>query len=157
VATAKGVLVSQGWKRTPTVGEWTILLPPGFETIDNGDSWQAHSGKRVIYVSSLRVGNPDSTRIPAAALRATAARTFPKEPTRRFSHEHGAVCGDAETRPEREAWQLKGFMCADGVVATCIADYPHADDEPWAVAMWESLDHPQVDEAAQQGDEADER
>jgi hypothetical protein len=41
-------------------------------------------------------------------------------------------------------------MCADGVVATCVADYPDSQDEVWAVAMWQSLDHPLVDEAAQQ-------
>jgi hypothetical protein len=138
----KGVPVTQSWRRTPTVGEWTILQPPEFQTIDNGDSWQTYSGGRVFYVSSLRVGDPGASRTPAAALRATAARTLPKQAARRLSHEHGAVCGDAEIRPEGKAWQLKGFMCADGVVATCVADYPSQDDEAWAVAMWESLDHP---------------
>ncbi len=138
----KDVLVTQGWRRTPTVGEWTILLPPEFETIGNGDSWQAHSGGRVFYVSSLRAGNRGASRTPAAALRATAVRTFPKQVARRLNHEHGTVCGDAEIRPENQAWQLKGFMCADGVVASCVADYRDPDDEAWAVSMWESLDHP---------------
>ena len=134
-------LVTDGWKRTPTVGEWTILLPPAFETIDNGDSWQAYSGERVIYVSSLLVSDPGAPPIPAAELRVTVARAFSEQATRRLSHEHGAVGGDAEIRAEGKAWQLKGFMCADGVVATCVADYANPQDEAWAVAMWESLDH----------------
>jgi hypothetical protein len=136
------VVVTQDWKRTPTVGEWTILLPPTFETIDNGDSWQAYSGQRVFYVSSLRVGQPGAPRTPAEVLRVTAARSLSGRAARRLSHEHRVVAGDAEIRAEGKAWQLKGFMCADGVVATCVADYANPDDEAWAVAMWESLDHP---------------
>jgi hypothetical protein len=134
--------LTAGWSRTSTIGEWTILLPPAFETIDNGDSWQAYSGDRVIYVSSLRVGESGGQPTPAKTLRETARRTLPEPPFHRISHEHGAVCGDADIRREGRLWRLKGFMCAEGVVATCVADYPSQPDEAWAVAMWESLDHP---------------
>ena len=134
--------LTSGWQRTPTVGEWTILLSPAFKTIDNGDSWQAYSGDRVIYVSSLCVGDPNGRRTPAKALRAAAARTFTEPNLRRLSHDHGAVYGDAEIRLEGTVWRLRGHMCADGVVATCVVDYPRQQDEAWAVATWESLDHP---------------
>ncbi len=126
----------------PTTGDWTIAVPPEFELIDNGDSWQAHSGNRVVYVSSIAVRDAGGEVTPADALRATATRTFGESGSERLSYSEGTLRGEAEVRRESGHWQLKGFMCARGTVATCVVDYGDPQDKAWAVATWQSLKHP---------------
>jgi hypothetical protein len=117
-------------------GGWTFIVGPEFEVLDNGESVQAVHGSRVAYVSSLRVGRPDAT-IPAAQLRATAARSF--GPGERLSHIGESVVGDAELFLDGKIWRLRGTMCARGTVATCMLDLPTLDEQDWAVSLWRSL------------------
>lgn len=126
----------------PTTGEWTIALPPGFEHVDNTDSWQAFSGNRVVYVSSIAVGGTDSEVTPADAVHATVARSLAQSTGERHSHAAGTLLGEAEVTREGEQWRLKGYMCAAGTVATCVVDYADEPDAPWAIATWRSLEHP---------------
>ena len=57
-------------KRCKATGQWTVEVPKDFSEIDNGNSWQAHSGSRVVYISSLEVSNLGAPT-PAASLCAT--------------------------------------------------------------------------------------
>jgi len=117
-------------------GGWTLLVGPGFEVRDNGDSVQAVAGDRIVYLSSLRIGAPGAA-VPAARIRAlVAARLGPGE---RLSHVGPSVQGDAEIRSKGDAWQLTGSMCADGTVATCVIDFRASSDRSWAISVWQSL------------------
>ena len=122
--------------RVAATGGWTFLIGREFERLDNGDSVQAVHDTRVVYVSSLRVGKSDRLP-PAAELRAAAARRL--GPGERVVHTGRSVQGDAEIRQERDAWRLRGTMCADGTVATCAIDFQSPEDRSWAVEVWKSL------------------
>jgi hypothetical protein len=126
--------------RVGTTGEWTIAVAPGFRQIDNGDSWQAYQGERVVYVSSIVVRDAGGSKTPAESLCATAARTLDPE-TDRFRHSGPNARGEAQIKREADHWQLKGFMCVAGILATCVIDYASGDEE-WAIATWRSLEHP---------------
>jgi hypothetical protein len=121
---------------TPT---WTISVPVDFAEIHNGDSWQAHAGSRVVYVSSMKVTNGE-TPVPAAALLATAARKLaPASDAERHRRDEADVQGDAQVISMAAGLELKGFACADGSVATCLIHFDQLDDREWAVTTWRSL------------------
>jgi hypothetical protein len=122
--------------KVSATGGWIFIIGAEFEVVDNGDSVQAVHGGRVAYVSSLRVGRPD-VLIPAAQLRATAARSF--RSGERFSHVAESVEGDAELFLDGAIWRLRGTMCASGTVATCMIDLPGFDEQEWAMSVWRSL------------------
>jgi hypothetical protein len=117
-------------------GRWAFLVGAEFEVVDNGDSVQAVHGERVVYVSSLSVGSVGGL-VPAGQIRAGAASRFGSG--ERFSHVGESVQGDAELFLDGGIWHLRGTMCADGTVATCMIDLPTTDDLDWAVAVWQSL------------------
>lgn len=124
-------------QRIRVKGDWTILVEPDFEFIDNGDSWQAHKGERVVYVSSIRVTDEHGRRVPAEALLAGTANSLGTGKRIRFSE--GDVCGEAEIKPSETGSQLMGFMCAHGTVATCVIDFEEEQDVHWATSTWRSL------------------
>ena len=122
--------------RCVTAGSWTFVIGSEFELIDNGDSVQAAHEDRVVYVSALRV-RTSARSVSAAELRAAAASQLGSG--ERVSHVGSSEQGDAEIRPEGDAWCLCGTMCADGSVVTCLIDYVDARDRDWAVSVWSSL------------------
>jgi hypothetical protein len=124
-------------KKVSATGGWTFVVEPQFEVLDNGDSVQAVHGDRIVYVSSLRVGRPEAP-LPAAQLRVTAARGFIGL-GEHLAHVGDSVQGDAEVFPNGDAWCLRGTMCADGTVATCVIDFRNRDEQTWAVSVWRSL------------------
>src|SRR5262245_30722659 len=128
--------MASGRTKVSATGDWTFVVGSEFEVIDNGDSVQAVDGRRIVYVSSLRVGGPEAV-VPAAQLRATAARRFGTG--ERFAHVGESVEGDAEAFLEGGTWHLRGIMCADGTVATCFIDFPTSAELGWALAVWKSL------------------
>jgi hypothetical protein len=134
---------SQGedWSRTGTMGAWSVLLAPGFRTIDNGDSWQAYRDSRVVYVSSLAVEEPDGSKTPKEAIRVAATRRFALPEPEWLIRDNPRLCGVAEIAPDGAVLRLKGFMCVDGSIATCVIDYAEQRDKDWAIRTWESLEH----------------
>ena len=126
--------------RVPTTGRWSISISRSFRLIDNGDSWQAYEGERVVYVSSIAIQDAGGSPTPPEALCVTAARAC-GENSERHSHSAETVRGAAEIRREADHWQLKGSMCATGTVASCVIDYPNSQDKDWALAVWKSLEH----------------
>lgn len=126
--------------RVPTTGGWSISLPRSFRLIDNGDSWQAHEGELVVYVSSIAVQDAGGCPTAPESLCATATRALSEE-SERHSYSSEAARGVAEIRRQQEHWQLKGFMCAPGTLATCLIDYPNPQDTEWALSVWRSLEH----------------
>jgi hypothetical protein len=128
--------MATGKMKVSAMGGWTFVVGSEFEVLDNGDSVQAVDGKRIVYVSSLRVGKPEAP-VRAARLRATAAGQFGTG--ERFSHVGESVQGDAEASFEGATWHLSGTMCADGTVATCLIDFPTSEGLAWAIAVWKSL------------------
>jgi len=119
-----------------TAGSWTFVIGSEFELIDKSDSVQAAHEDRVVNVSALRVRTP-ARSVSAAELRAAAARQLGSG--ERVSHEASSEQGDAEIRPEGDAWSLCGTMCVDGSVVTCLIDYVDDRDRDWAVSVWSSL------------------
>ena len=132
---------SDDWSRTVTMGAWSVLVAPGFQTIDNGDSWQAYCDSRVVYVSSLAVETPDGIKTPKEAIRAAATKRFALPAQGRLIRENSGLCGEAEIARDGAVLRLKGFMCVDGSVATCVIDYAEEQDKDWAIRTWESLEH----------------
>jgi hypothetical protein len=129
------------WSRMPTAGAWSILVAPGFRTINNGDSWQAYSGSRVVYVSSLAVEAPDGSKTSTEAIRVAATKGFVLPAADRLVREEQALCGEAEIVRDGAVLRLKGFICVDGSVATCVIDYTDEQDKDWAIRTWGSLEH----------------
>lgn len=121
---------------TPT---WTITVPAHFAEVDNGDSWQCHADTRTIYVSSMKVAN-GSSPVPATALRDLAARKLgqPRE-VERLQFVGSGVEGDAQITTTGTGFELKGFACVDGGVATCVISFEQLTDRDWAVDTWQSL------------------
>jgi hypothetical protein len=126
-------------KHCQATPSWKISVPVSFVEIDNGDSWQAHADTRVVFVSSMKVVSA-GTPVPASALRATAARRLGPDPEGgRYDLEGSDVQGDAQIVRKTEGLELKGFACADGIVATCVINFDRDDQREWAVATWRSL------------------
>lgn len=124
-------------KKVSATGGWTFIVEPQFEVLHNGDSVQAVCGDRIVYVSSLRVGGPEAL-VPAAQLRATAASRIVGF-GERFAHVGDSVQGDAEVFADGDIWRLRGVMCADGTVATCVIDFCCPAEQTWAISVWKSL------------------
>jgi len=102
---------------------WTIVVPRNFAEIDNGDSWQAHAGMRCVYLSSMRVANANGV-VPATALFATASRKLaPPSEADRHSFEEPGLNGGAQITQTDTGFELKGFTCVDGCVATCVISF----------------------------------
>ena len=131
--------MAEDTKQCRAMDGWTIVVPRNFAEIDNGDSWQAHSGGRCVYVSSIRVTDANGP-VPAVALFATASRKLasPSEAERHSFEEPGLNAG-AQITPTDTGFDLKGCTCVDGVVATCVISFVEQTDRDWAVTTWKSL------------------
>ena len=126
-------------KHCQATPSWSIFVPTDFVEVHNADSWQAHAGPRIVYVSSMKVANGEN-RAPAAALRVMAARKLaPPSEVERYPRDEVEVQGDAQITSSATGFELKGFACADGNVATCVINFDHDDDRDWAIATWRSL------------------
>ena len=126
-------------KRCQATPSWTISVPSDFTAIDNGDSWQAHADTRVLYVSSMKVQNGGAP-IPATVLRATLARSLePAAADERHQLEESGVVGDAQIIRTPQGFELKGFACTDGDLATCVISFEQDEHRDWAVSTWRSL------------------
>lgn len=126
-------------KRCQATPTWTISVPSDFTAIDNGDSWQAQDDTRVVYVSSMKVANGGSP-VPATVLRASLARSLePASADERYQLEEPGVAGDAQIISTADGFELKGFACTDGDLATCVISFEQGDHREWAVSTWQSL------------------
>lgn len=119
------------------VGGWTVVVPTTFAEIDNGDSWQAHEAARCVYVSSLVVTGPMGAA-PAAALFATASKRLAADADSDSFEERG-LYASAQISETASGFELKGFTCVDGHVATCVISFAAPTDRDWAIATWKSL------------------
>jgi hypothetical protein len=126
-------------KQCRATGSWAILVPATFDEVDNGDSWQAYADTRVVYVSSMRVENGEGP-VPAAYLRATASgKLAPPTEVERHHFVEPGVEGEAQISGTDGRFELKGFTCVDGCVATCVISFEEAQHRDWALATWKSL------------------
>ncbi len=131
--------MAEDTKQCRAMDGWTIVVPRNFAEIDNGDSWQAHSGMRCVYVSSMRVADANGP-VPAAVLFATASRKLaPPSEAERHSFEEPGLNAGAQITQTDTGFDLKGFTCVDGCVATCVISFAEETDRDWAVATWRSL------------------
>ena len=131
--------MAEDTKQCGVAGGWTIVVPRNFAEIDNGDSWQAHAGARCVYVSSMRVADANDA-VPAATLFATASKKLaPPSEAERHSFEEPGLNAGAQIVPTDTGFDLKGFTCVDGCVATCVISCAEQTDRDWAVATWRSL------------------
>lgn len=133
--------VLQDATRDMVTGDWSVLLPQHFSVLRAADSWQAHHDDRIAFVSSLAVTTTPGLPTTADALCATGARALSVPEEQRLHHTGIGHRGVAEVRRAAEGWQLKGFMCVDGSIATCVLDYREEQHAAWAEATWRSLQH----------------
>ena len=131
--------MAEDTKQCRVTGGWTIVVPSNFAEIDNGDSWQAHEGARCVYVSSMRVADANGA-VPAAALFATASiNLVPLSEAEHHSFEEPGLNAGAQIAQTDTGFDLKGFTCVDGCMATCVISFAEQTDRDWAVATWRSL------------------
>jgi hypothetical protein len=129
--------------RVPTKGSWTVVIPEGMTQVDNGDSWQAHGGQIVVYVSSLSIPDGRGGRRPRAEIAAVAANKVPaSEEADRLSSDNGVVIGHASVGPTDGGWRLTGYTAAEGTLATCVVDFAHLEDRGRVEGIWRSLYRP---------------
>jgi hypothetical protein len=127
---------------TPT---WSIAIPPRFEQLDHGDSWQAHDEHRSIYLSSMIIDNgsvpvKDIVSIAEAWLASESRKsnaTAKTEPAAR--HHSGEVRGEATVFPVSGGLELSGFMAAHGSIVVCVIDFDDAKFQSWAIDTWRSI------------------
>ena len=78
--------------------------------------------------------------VPAAALFATASKKLaPPSEAERHSFEEPGLNAGAQIAQTDTGFDLKGFTCVDGCVATCVISFAEQTDRDWAVATWGSL------------------
>lgn len=137
--TVQPTCMTSDMKRCQASPSWTISVPLDFSAIDNGDSWQAHADTRVVYVSSMKVANGGSP-VPAAVLRTSLGRSLePASAGELHQLEESGVVGDAQITRTPDGFELKGFACIDGELATCVISFEQGDHSEWAVSTWQSL------------------
>jgi hypothetical protein len=123
--------------RVPATGLWTFEIGAEFSLIRHPGSIQAVHGARIVFVTSMAAVKAGAA-VPAAHLRRLiAARLGAGE---RLSHRGLSAQGDAILLLDAGTWRLKGAMCADGTVASCVVDMAGPDDRAWAEAVWRSLE-----------------
>jgi len=87
----------------------------------------------------MKVANGGSP-VPATSLRATVERKLaPHSEAERHHFDGSSAVGDAQIICTATGFELKGFMCTDGCVATCAINFPHGEHREWAIATWKSL------------------
>jgi hypothetical protein len=126
--------------RVPTNGSWTADIPEGLTRIDNGDSWQAHDERIVVYVSSLSIPDQLGGKRPRTEIAAVAADSMSASTEAEYlSYDNGVVVGHAAVGPAEGGWRLTGNTAADGTLATCIIDFADPDDRDRVEGIWRSL------------------
>ena len=129
--------------RVPAKGSWTVDIPESMTQVDNGDSWQAHGGQIVVYVSSLSIPDGRGGKRPLAEIAAAAADKVPaSEEADRLSYDNGVVIGHVSVGPTDGGWRLTGYTAAEGTLATCVVDFAHLEDRGRAEGIWRSLYRP---------------
>ena len=121
-------------------------MPNHFAEIDNGDSWQAHAGTQCIYVSALKVVDANGVVSAATLFAAASSKLAPPSQAERLSFEEPGLKAEAQITPTATGFDLKGFTCNDGCVATCLISFAEKTDRDWAIATWRSL-RPSVSKA----------
>lgn len=90
-------------------------------------------------MSSMKVGNGGAPTA-AASLLATASRKLaPPSEAKRHQFQEAGVLGEAQILETASGFELKGISCADGLVANCVINFAHRDQQDWAIATWQSL------------------
>jgi hypothetical protein len=131
-------------KRVSVTGRWSVKVPPALTVVNNGESWQAHDDRRIVYLSSLAISGKDGRAQPARDIAAVAGRKLPPGQDREeTTHEGSAslLVGGAVIQPAAKlGWELRGYMAGDGTLALCVIDYDTPGLRDWAIETWRSLD-----------------
>jgi len=128
-------------------GNWLVSVPAEFEEVNNGDSWQARAGGRIVYVSSLMVLE-SGTPVPPESLCASASeKLVPAPDAQRHHFAVGGRVGEVQIARTATGYQLQGSMCVAGRVALCVIDFASADERDWALSTWKSIRQADTSEA----------
>ena len=127
--------------RIQAIGAWSISIEPHFKTKHNQDSWQAFDEDRFIYISATSVNDHNGLPVPAKALSQIAKNQLINSDSSIIEFEKSDLFGSAVIIKNEEGYQLNGFVCALGSIATCVIEYIIQEDEVWAKEVWESLSH----------------
>jgi hypothetical protein len=126
-------------KRCVATPRWSVSVPCHFEETNNGDSWQAFADSRCVYVSSMKVGGGAKEATAAVLCASAAKRIGTSPPAARLRFAELDLIGEAELKNPEQGFELRGVMCVDGGVATCVISFSEQRDRDWAIGTWQSL------------------
>lgn len=134
-----------GYRRLPVrallAEEWTITIPGSFATRYEDDGrWTAFETGRSVSVACQSSRTPEGGPAPVEEL-LRGIRDTEGEP---LDFRGDRVVGAARVMPaaEGEGWVLTGACAVPGSVAMCSISFRDESRRAWAIATWQSLDHP---------------
>lgn len=130
-------------RRVDITGDWTMEIDDGFTAVVTGDQVTFADATRKVAVSSIRVDTPAGDAQPADQIRASLGPKLEADDVvERTSLSVGHLRGEAVIARQDERWSLRGFVAANGSVASCMIDFDHEADTAWAKETFRSLRHP---------------
>lgn len=122
-------------------GGWSVAIPGNFvEELEEGQTFLAYDETRNVRVTCMSASDSSGKILCAADILRTI-KVF-DDPV---AYERGKVMGRAffEKVDEEDAsfWMLRGVSAADGTFAQVTICFEQESDQPWALAIWRSLDH----------------
>lgn len=134
-----------GYRRLPVraqlAEEWTITVPGSFATRYEEDGrWTAFESGRSVSVLCQASKAQDGSPAPVEEL-LQGVREIEGDPLD-FRGERVVGLARIVPSPEGEGWLLTGACAVPGSVAMCSISFRDEARRPWAVATWQSLDHP---------------
>ena len=79
--------------------------------------------------------------MPAKSLSLIAKKKLINSNYSTIDFEKSELYGNAVIIKNGNGYQLKGFVCALGSIATCLIDFEIPEDAAWARDTWESLSY----------------
>ncbi len=134
-----------GFRRLPVRAqlseEWTITVPGSFATRYEEDGrWTAFEAGRSVSVACQASRAHDGSAAPVEEM-LQGIRDLEGEPLD-FRGERAVGVARVAPSAEGEGWVLTGASAVPGSVAMCSIAFRDEARRPWAVATWQSLDHP---------------
>jgi hypothetical protein len=130
--------------RTRPFGQWSISVPGSFaENVDEDGTWSGWDESRTVWFSCISVSPRDGGPPPSAEKLASG---IPNPESYPLKHRTERTIARAVIKPgrqeDRSFWELSGETFAPGRIGVSTIRFDRPEDEPWALSVWRSIDHP---------------